>query len=42
MASDYLVWIEAGCLMSLMPILIMYIFLQKQFVEGIERSGLAN
>ena len=42
MASDYLVWIEAGYLMSLMPILIMYIFLQKQFVEGIERSGLAN
>lgn len=41
-ASDYLVWIEAGCLMSLLPILIMYIFLQKQFVEGIERSGLAN
>ena len=42
MTTDYLVWIEAGCLMSLMPILIMYIFLQKQFVEGIERSGLAN
>ncbi len=42
MASDYLVWIEAGCLMSLLPILIMYIILQKQFVEGVERSGLVS
>ncbi len=42
MASDYLVWIEAGCLLSLLPILIMYIFLQKQFVEGVERSGLVG
>ena len=42
MASDYLVWIEAGCLMSLLPILIMYIILQQQFVEGVERSGLVS
>ena len=42
MKSDYLVWIEAGCLMSLLPILIMYIVLQKQFVEGVERSGLVS
>ena len=42
MASDYLVWIEAGCLLSLLPILIMYCFLQKQFVEGVERSGLVG
>ncbi len=42
MPADYLVWIEAGCLMSLLPILIMYIFLQKQFVEGVERSGLVS
>lgn len=42
MASDYLVWIEAGCLMSLLPILIMYTVLQKQFVEGVERSGLVS
>lgn len=40
--TDYMVWIEAGCLMSLLPILIMYIFLQKQFVEGVERSGLVS
>lgn len=40
--TDYMVWIEAGCLMSLLPILIMYIILQKQFVEGVERSGLVS
>lgn len=40
--SDWLVWIEAGCLLSILPILIMYIFLQKQFVEGVERSGIVG
>ena len=41
-AADYLVWIEAGCLLSLIPILVMYIFLQKYFVEGLERSGITG
>ncbi|MCM1165424.1 MAG: carbohydrate ABC transporter permease [Lachnospiraceae bacterium] len=41
-AVDYMVWVEAGCLMAIAPILIMYIFLQKYFTEGIERAGLAN
>jgi len=36
------VWKEAGCLMSVTPILIIYIFLQRYFTEGIERSGLAT
>lgn len=39
---DYMVWVEAGCLMAILPIIIMYIFLQKYFTEGIERAGLAN
>ena len=42
LASDYMVWVEAGCLMAIAPIVIMYIFLQKYFTEGIERAGLAN
>ena len=42
LASDYMVWVEAGCLMAILPIVIMYIFLQKYFTEGIERAGLAN
>lgn len=41
-ASDYIVWMEAGCLLAIAPIVIMYIFLQKYFTEGIERAGLAN
>lgn len=41
-AADYMVWVEAGCLMAIAPIVIMYIFLQKYFTEGIERAGLAN
>ena len=28
-AADYVVWIEAGCLLSIIPILILYIFLQN-------------
>lgn len=40
--SDFMVWIEAGCLISLLPILIIYCFLQRQFIEGIERSGITG
>lgn len=41
-ASDYLVWVEAGCLLAILPILIMYIFLQRYFIEGVERSGIVG
>ncbi len=41
-AADFMVWIEAGCLISLLPILIIYCFLQRQFIEGIERSGITG
>lgn len=41
-SRELIVWKEAGCLMSVLPILIMYVFLQKHFTEGIERSGLAS
>lgn len=40
--ADFMVWIEAGCLISLLPILIIYCFLQRQFIEGIERSGITG
>lgn len=39
---EQIVWMEAGCLISIMPTLIMYIFLQKYFTEGIERSGIVG
>lgn len=37
-----IVWLEAGCFLSIAPILIMYVFLQKHFTEGLERSGLVG
>ncbi len=39
---ELIVWMEAGCLISITPILIMYIALQKNFTEGIARSGLTG
>jgi multiple sugar transport system permease protein len=41
-ASSYIVWVQAACLMAISPILMMYIFLQKHFVEGVERSGIVG
>ncbi len=40
--TDFLVWMEAGCLLAIAPIIIMYVFLQKYFTEGIAKAGLAN
>lgn len=37
---EMIVWKQAGCLISIAPILVLYTFLQKYFTEGIERSGL--
>ncbi len=37
-----IVWLEAGCILSITPLLIMYIFLQRYFIEGIERSGIVG
>ncbi|MDE6780736.1 MAG: carbohydrate ABC transporter permease [Ruminococcus sp.] len=37
---EQIVWKEAGCLLSITPLLVMYVCLQKHFTEGIERSGL--
>lgn len=39
---ELIVWMEAGCLISILPILILYICLQKNFTEGIARSGLTG
>lgn len=37
-----IVWLESGCLLTIAPVLIMYIFLQKYFTEGLARSGLTG
>lgn len=39
---EQIVWKEAGCLLSVTPILVMYVCLQKYFTEGIERSGIVG
>jgi multiple sugar transport system permease protein len=39
---DLIIWLEAGCLIGILPILILYIGLQKFFTEGISRSGLTG
>ena len=39
---DQIVWKESGCLLSIAPVLLMYVFLQKHFTEGIERSGIVG
>ncbi|MBQ8079213.1 MAG: carbohydrate ABC transporter permease, partial [Oscillospiraceae bacterium] len=39
---EQILWMEAGCLLAVTPLLIMYVCLQKYFTEGIERSGLVG
>ncbi len=39
---EAIVWKEAGCLISIAPLLLMYVFMQKHFTEGIERSGIVG
>lgn len=41
-SREQIVWKEAGCLLSITPVLLLYIFLQKHFTEGIERSGIVG
>ena len=33
---------QAACLLVILPVLVMYIFLQKHFTQGLERSGLTG
>lgn len=33
---------QAGCLLFIIPLLILYVFLQRYFVQGIERSGIVG
>ncbi len=39
---EIIVWMESACLISILPILVLYICLQKNFTEGIARSGLTG
>lgn len=35
-------YIQAGCLLSILPMLILYMFTQRQFTESIERAGIVG
>lgn len=35
-------YIQAGCLISIIPMLILYMFTQRQFTESIERAGIVG
>lgn len=35
-------YVDAGVLLMIVPIIIVYLFLQKQFIEGVERSGIVG
>lgn len=37
-----ILYLDAGIVLVILPVLIMYIVLQKQFVEGVERSGIVG
>lgn len=39
---DIIVWLEAGCLISISPLLIIYCFLQKYLRKGIEYAGISG
>lgn len=34
--------LQAGCLLTIIPLLVMYMFLQKFFIQGVERSGMVG
>lgn len=42
LAPTFLNRIMAGALMTILPMLLLYLFTQKYFVEGIERAGIAG
>ena len=37
-----LLYVNAGVVLTLLPVVIVYILLQKQFIEGVERSGIVG
>lgn len=39
---EQIIWQEAGCFISVFPILLLYVLMQRHFTEGIERSGIVG
>ncbi len=42
MAPTGLNQVMAACILTILPILILYLFVQRHFVESVERSGIAG
>lgn len=38
----YITWVQAGCLLTISPILIIYMFFQRYFIESVERTGIVG
>ena len=41
-SGDITVRLQSGCLLTILPLLIIYIILQRFFTEGIERTGIVG
>ena len=33
-------YVDAGVVLTILPLLILYLLLQRRFIEGVERSGI--
>jgi multiple sugar transport system permease protein len=42
MLNEIYVYQQVGCLLFILPLLIIYMFLQKYFTEGVERAGIVG
>ncbi|GHU58466.1 transporter [Clostridia bacterium] len=40
--DNWLVWLEAGCIMAMLPVFIIYFVFQRHFLDGVEKSGIAG
>jgi len=40
--SEITVRLQAGCLLTILPLIVFYIFVQRNFTEGIERTGIVG
>lgn len=35
-------YVDAGVVLTILPLLILYLLLQRRFIEGVERSGIVG
>ena len=42
LATDIVTWVQAGVALSIFPMILLYLFCQKSFVESIASTGLVG